>query len=81
MDRKTDRARSALWIYDVDKQAHSPLITAGAYNRSPRWSPNGDRLLYMHAGASGAELRVLYIESDKDFSVTQLDRPPQAAVW
>ena len=81
MDRQTDRQKSALWLYDVAQERHTPLITQGASNRNPRWSGSGDRLLFMHKGASGSEIRVLYLDSGKEFTVTQLDRPPSAGVW
>ncbi len=46
-DIMTDRARSALWQVDVDSATQTPLATGlGAYS-SPRWSPDGTRLVYV----------------------------------
>lgn len=79
MDRLKDRAVGALWTLDARSGAHRPLVTTAA--SSPRWSPNGDRLLYVAADGTKPELRVLYLDTGRRFSLAQLDRPPRGAAW
>ena len=46
MDVMSDRRRSNLWVAVADGSDHRPLTTGLANDASPRWSPDGDRLLY-----------------------------------
>ena len=50
MDIMADRRRSNLWIVNADGSSHRPLTTGSENHHSPRWSPDGDRLLYLLAG-------------------------------
>src|SRR6266568_6584598 len=50
-DIMKDKKRSNLWIVDFDGNDLRPLTTGNANDLSPRWSPDGRRLLY----ASSAE--------------------------
>ena len=47
MDIKKDGAGSNLWIINVDGSDHRPLTTGDSNERSPRWSPDSKRLLYL----------------------------------
>jgi acylaminoacyl-peptidase len=47
MDIKKDRRRSNLWIINVDGSEHRALTSGDNSDRSPRWSPDGKRLLYL----------------------------------
>src|SRR5260221_407912 len=49
MDVKKDRRRSNLWIVNVDGSDHRPLTSGDGNDRSPRWSPDSKRLLYLAA--------------------------------
>jgi len=46
MDVMSDRRRSNLWMVRADGSDHRPLTTGLANDSSPRWSPDGKRLLY-----------------------------------
>ena len=46
-DIMTDQTRSSLWIINLDGTDHRPLVTGEADYFNPRWSPSGDRLIYV----------------------------------
>ncbi|MEN7342891.1 MAG: S9 family peptidase [Pseudomonadota bacterium] len=81
MDRQTDRVRGDLWVLDVDAGSHRPLIVGGASSTNPRWSPDGQRLLYTTSNAGKPELRVRYMDTGDSVSLAQFERAPSAAVW
>jgi len=81
MDRQTDKIKGDLWTIDTASGAHRPLLDSDSSVSSARWSPKGDRLLYLAPGKSGLQLRVLYVDSGESFSLAQLPEAPSAPVW
>ncbi|MCB1553814.1 MAG: S9 family peptidase [Xanthomonadales bacterium] len=81
MDRMTDRMVGEIWSLDVRSGAHRPLITGKGSISSPRWSPSGDRLLYLGSEGGKPQLRVLYRDSGRSFSLAFLTEGPGAPVW
>ena len=47
MDIMTDRLVSNIWIVDVDANNHRPLLSGVNNYSNHRWSPNGDRIVYV----------------------------------
>ena len=80
MDKLTDRDVGALWTIDVASGDHRPLVT-GASAASPRWAPDGKRLVYTTATDGKPEIRVLYLDSGRSFSLAQFTQGPSEAVW
>ena len=81
MDKMTDRDTGSLWSIDLDSGAHRPLVTDVAAGR-PRWSPDGSRILYMSSNGNGPEMRLLYLDSGRSFSLAQFtEAGPSSAVW
>ena len=58
MDIMSDRRRSNLWIISADGSDHRPLTTGNENHHSPRWSPEGDRLLYLSGEEHSALVRI-----------------------
>lgn len=81
MDRRKDQIRGDVWTIDVESGAHRPLIVGGASATAPRWSPDGERLLYTTSAEGKPELRVLYLDSGDSVSLAQLEHGPSQAVW
>ncbi|HZD05758.1 MAG TPA: DPP IV N-terminal domain-containing protein, partial [Longimicrobiales bacterium] len=77
-DIMTDRARSNLWIVDVASGEQRPLTTGNENDGSPRWSPSGDRLLYVSSrGEEGAELWVRWMDaSQQEAKITNIAESP-----
>nr|WP_321511896.1 S9 family peptidase [uncultured Hyphomonas sp.] len=81
MDKMTDRDTGHLWSIDLATGAHRPLVTDVSAGR-PRWSPDGSRILYMSSNGKGPEMRLLYLDSGRSFSLAQFtEEGPSAAAW
>lgn len=81
MDKMTDRDRGDLWTIDVKSGAHRPLITGGASAGAPRWSPDGNQLIYTTATDGKPDLRLYYFDSDRSVSLGQFSAGPGNATW
>ena len=81
MDRMTDRVTGEIWTIDVKSGAQRPLITGEGSISSPRWSPSGDRLLYLGVANDKLQLRVLYPDSRQSFSLAFLTQAPGSPQW
>ncbi len=80
-DISTDRRHSNLWLVRADGSQHRPL-TGGAFTeQSPRWSPDGTRLLYISNRSGTPQLHVRYMDTGESFQITQLPNAPSAPVW
>ena len=73
MDLMRDRQRSELWIVNADGSGHRRL----AAGRSPRWSPDGDRLAYLAEG----QIRVRWMDTGDTATITQLTESPGGIRW
>ena len=83
MDKLVDRKRSSLWRVGLDGSAHRP-VTAGDGNEwSPRFSPDGGRLLYLSAapGGGATQVYVRWLESGDVARVSSLEKAPGNVVW
>ena len=81
MDRLKDQLRGDLWKLDIDAGTHRPLVVGGASASQPRWSPDGERLLYTTSSDGRPELRLLYMDTGDSVSLAQFEKAPGAAVW
>lgn len=77
MDVMTDRAVGHIWTISADGSRHQPLITGSGGASSPRFSPDGSRLLYARNGA----LHVRYLDSGRDTAITRTLEAPSNAAW
>lgn len=81
MDKVKDQDRGDIWTLDVRSGDHRPLITGGASAASPRWSPDGSKLLYSTATDGKPDLRLLYLDTGQSVSLGQFEYGPGNAVW
>ncbi len=81
MDRMLDRMVGEIWLIDTRTGQQEPLITGQGPISSPRWSPSGDRLLYLGSNDGKMQLRVLYLDSGRSFSLAFLQESPGAPQW
>lgn len=81
-DIMADRTRSHVWIVDLDGGAHEPLLadTTGSY-RSPRWSPDGERIAYMQSLDGQTALYVRYLSSGRDALLGTFAESPGNLAW
>ena len=52
-DIMTDQVLQSLWLIDTATGAQRPMTTAPGHYSSPRWSPDGSRIAYLAADATG----------------------------
>ena len=74
MDRITDRDMGQLWTIDVATGSIARWLTARA--GAPRWSPDGTRIVYPATNGAGSEIRVLYLDTGRSYSLAQFRRGP-----
>ncbi len=82
MDIMTDRARSNIWLIDVDGRRHEPLLSGRAGYSSPRWSPDGTRLAYVSSvEGKGPELYVRWLDTGQTALLSNLEAAPGSIAW
>lgn len=82
MDIMDDRRRSNLWIINADGSRHRPLTSGNQNNFSPRWSPDGDRLLFASTSeGDGVELYMRWMDTGQTAKITNLNRSPGGLSW
>ncbi len=83
MDVMKDRRRSRIWLIDADGSDHRPL-TSGGGEFSPRWSPDGHRLLYAARplpDGDSLQLHVRWMDTGATTQLAQLLRAPSGVAW
>jgi dipeptidyl aminopeptidase/acylaminoacyl peptidase len=82
MDIMKDRKRSNLWIVNVDGSANRALTSGIRNDFSPRWSPDGSRLLYASAmEESGSQIFMRWMDSGQEARLAQLTQPFDGLTW
>ncbi len=82
MDIMTDRVRSNIWVAATNGRSHRPLLSGTDSYSSPRWSPEGDRLVYVSSAAGrGPELYVRWMDTGQTALLSNLPASPGAISW
>lgn len=79
VDQKADRWSSALWIMDADGSRHR-FLQKGS---NARWSPDGDRILFVSGGDNDKpQIFVRWMDDEGAVSqVTRVDVTPSSPAW
>jgi len=80
-DVMTDRARTNLWLVSADGSNHRPLTSGTRANASPRWSPTGDRLLWISSQDGSAQLWLRWMDTGQEARITNLTEGPGSLSW
>jgi dipeptidyl aminopeptidase/acylaminoacyl peptidase len=80
-DVMKDRARSTLWIVNADGAELRPLVDPTREASSPRWSPDGSRMLFVSSVGGKADLFVRWMDSGQEAKLTHLEESPGGLVW
>ncbi len=80
MDIMSDRSKSNLWLLDRKTGRHRPLTQDGD-SSSPRWSPSGDRLLFVSGTDNGSQIFVRWMDSGETAQLTRLLHSPSGLSW
>jgi acylaminoacyl-peptidase len=80
-DIMTDRPRTALWIMDFDGSNHRPLTDGTSSVSSPRWSPDGNRLLYVSNEDGSSQLFVRWMDTGQTAELTNVTESAGSFTW
>ncbi len=81
MDIQKDRRRGKIWIVDVEGKRHVPLTSETQNEASPRWSPDGKRLLYIASEDGSNQIYSRLMEGALTLKLTQLTEDPRNLAW
>jgi acylaminoacyl-peptidase len=80
-DVMTDRRYGNLWTVDFDGKNHRPLTTGHFNDGSPRWSPDGTRLIYISDRDGSAQIYMHWLDSGHTAKLTRLADGPRGISW
>ena len=80
-DIMTDKSRSNLWTIQVDGSEHRPLTSGNQSDYSPRWSPDGKRLIYVSSIDGASQIYMYWLDTRQTARLTNLTHSPQGITW
>ena len=81
MDIQHDNKRFGLWLMDLESGEARPVVTEGSVG-SPRFSPDGSRLLYTRDDGDGkTQLFLRWLDGGETARITQLTRSPSSLTF
>ncbi len=81
MDVMSDRVRSNLWIVSTDGTDHRPLTTSDSSESRPRWSPKGDRLLFVSNRDGSSQLYQRWMDTGQIARLSHFTSPATGFTW
>ncbi|MEO2016568.1 MAG: S9 family peptidase [Fuerstiella sp.] len=81
MDIMKDRKRSALWIVDGQGADHRKLTDGTTNESSPRWSPDGSKLVYVSKEEGTTQIFLRWMDTGQTARLTQLTCSPTGLSW
>ena len=80
-DIMKDRKRSNLWIVNFDGSDLRPLTSGPDNEFSPRWSPDGKRLLYASTSEGSVQIHLRWMDGGQAARVTRVQKTPAGMKW
>jgi dipeptidyl aminopeptidase/acylaminoacyl peptidase len=80
-DIMKDRERSNLWQVSADGSDHRPLYSGLNSIKSPRWSPNGEKLAFISNDTGSQQIHVRWFDSGDTAVISQLQASPSNLSW
>ena len=81
VDIMSDRLRSTLWLVFFDDREQRPLTDHSGDQFSPRWSPDGKRLLYISSEGGRSQLFLRWMDTGQTARLTNLQTSPSGLSW
>jgi acylaminoacyl-peptidase len=81
MDVMKDRRLSNLWTINIDGAEHRPLTTGKQNDFSPRWSPDGKRMVYLSTAGGSPQLYCRWMDTGQVAKLTDGTSTPSNPVW
>ncbi len=80
-DIMKDKKRLNLWIVNFDGSDLRPLTSGPDNEFSPRWSPDGKRLLYASTSEGSVQIHLRWMDSGQTARVTRVQKSPGGMEW
>ena len=80
-DIMTDGNRSNLWITNFDGSNMHPISTGNQSDYSPRWSPDGKRLLYLSTKSGNSQMYLRWLANGAEAKISNLTQSPSNLSW
>ncbi len=80
-DIMSDRNLSNIWVIDADGTNHRPVTTGHRNEFSPRWSPDGMRIIYISDQDGTAQIYLRWMDNGQTAKLTNLQYPPGGISW
>ncbi len=80
-DIMTDKRHSNLWIVNSDGGEHRTLTTGNFNDTSPRWSRDGNELIFISNRDGSPQIYRRWMDSGQTSKVTNLTAPPAGIAW
>lgn len=80
-DIMTDGNRSNLWMVNFDGSGNLPLTAGNRNDFSPRWSPDGKKLLYLSSAGGSVQMYLRWLDSGAEAKLTNLTQSPGSVQW
>jgi dipeptidyl aminopeptidase/acylaminoacyl peptidase len=81
-DLLSDRRLQSLWEVDTETGAQTPISANPGSDSSPRWSPDGERIAYLHSeGGRPSQLVVRWVRTGNSTVITHSSESPSDIAW
>nr|WP_299339605.1 S9 family peptidase [Allomuricauda sp.] len=80
-DIMKDRSAGNLWLIKANGSSHQKMTMREANESNPRWSPNGDRIVFSSSTDEGSEIFMYWVSTGKTAKLTQLPFSPSSLTW
>ncbi len=81
----TDTTKSNLWIVDVENNNNNynnrPLLSGKSSYSSARWSPQGDRIVYLSSIEGSTQLYIRWMDTGQTALISDLRESPSSLTW
>ncbi len=81
VDKMNDRARSNLWIVDIDGRRLRELTHGNWSDSSPVWSPDGTRIAFLSNRDGTTQIHVLWLDTREVKQLTHVEQNPVGLRW
>ena len=80
-DIMTDKNLSNLWMINADGTVNRPLTTGNQNDRSARWSPDGNKIVYLSNKDGGTQIYLRWLDSGSESKLSNLQKGPSNLNW
>jgi dipeptidyl aminopeptidase/acylaminoacyl peptidase len=80
-DIMNDKSKGNLWIIRSNGTDHQKLTSREVSESSARWSPKGNRIVFVSSTNEGSEIYIYWINTGKIAKISQLPFSPNSLTW